>query len=1089
MRRKASICLLIALFVVAFVMPVAAQESATRGNIGGTVVDSSGAVIPGAKVTANGPTGSQTQLTNQEGNFLFRTLIPGTYSVKVEKENFKSAAASDVQVVINRTTALRMTLQAGATNETIEVTANSVSVDTSSTAISTNLTDSYYASVPVPRGVASLFYNAVGVTNGGGTGTSNPSISGGSGLENLYIADGVNITDPAFGGLGVFTRIQGAVGTGVNLSFIKEVQVKTGGFEPQYGQSTGGIVQMVTKSGGNAYHGAIAGYIAPNSLEANRKQRDDFRVNNVGRLTRDLGQYDASFELGGYVPGFKERIFFFTSYNPSYKRQSVLPPQFANDSSTHVVGLYSLFGGKQMMLKYNTYNYDGKLTFKLNDRNQIEASVFGDPSHTGTGPYSTALTFENTAGFSKWEYGTRNIVARYNGALSNTWTLNASYTHNNNDFTETPLANNFAISDITNATLSVPVGGFGFLENHAAHSNTWTIDTSKVFHALGEHTFSLGFNQQMPEYDDLKSRTGGNYTVPALNAAGTAWQNAGQQAACAAAPNACPIGKLANAQFTLRSAPAGCTLCPAYTNPTNGVTLPHVRLRISRGEFGPESVATEGRYMAGYTNDSWSINKYVTVNMGLRWEQYKMQGDTIKYTFTDNWSPRLGFTVDPWGDRKSKIFANFGRYAYQTPLDAAIRSLSNELDLLNLEFAPVVNGPGSVSAVLDQAHLLNGAAGGTATVATISTQSTTGFAPGAKLQYQDEFLAGFEREMKGGIIFSARYIDRRLKRNMEDVAGVSPEGLNAGITQNYFIGNPGRTTDYFTNEKPLFYTSGGAVPAACNDPQTGAPAFVLDPIVDANSNVYNAGQALCWQPNGVDPTTGLTKFGGEAIPDGVPDGFPDPVRNYQAVEIEVNKSFSKGWMMRANYRIARNRGNYEGAFRNDNGQTDPNISSLFDFTEGVVGMLGQQFAVGSLPTDRRHIVNGSFSYTFPGGRAKNLTLGTVIRVQSGTPISEFGNHPGYGNAGEVPIGGRGFLGRTPFSGSVDLHADYPWKITEKSQIRFATDLFNVSNSKPVFTVDQNRDISFSTIGSNLDFRNPLSFQAPFYARFSVRWEF
>src|SRR4029079_10961952 len=127
--------------------------------------------------------------------------------------------------------------------------------------------------------------------------------------------------------------------------------------------------------------------------------------------------------------------------------------------------------------------------------------------------------------------------------------------------------------------------------------------------------------------------------------------------------------------------------------------------------------------------------------------------------------------------------------------------------------------------------------------------------------------------------------------------------------------------------------------------------------------------------------------------------------------------------------------------------------------------------------------------TFPGGRAKNLTLGTTIRVQSGTPISTFANHPAYQNAGGVPLGGRGALGRTPFSGTVDIHTDYPWSITEKSKLRFAADLFNVSNSKPTFTVDETRDISFSSIGSNVDFRNPLSFQAPFYARFSVRWEF
>src|SRR5438094_9120416 len=71
-------------------------------------------------------------------------------------------------------------------------------------------------------------------------------------------------------------------------------------------------------------------------------------------------------------------------------------------------------------------------------------------------------------------------------------------------------------------------------------------------------------------------------------------------------------------------------------------------------------------------------------------------------------------------------------------------------------------------------------------------------------------------------------------------------------------------------------------------------------------------------------------FGGEFQPDGKPDTYNDPKREYQAVEIEVNKGFSHNWALVANWRIARLRGNYEGAFRNDNGQADPGISSLFD---------------------------------------------------------------------------------------------------------------------------------------------------------------
>src|ERR1700704_945218 len=183
-----------------------AQDSSVKGNLGGTVVDSTGAVIPGAKVTLSGPTGTQTVNSEGDGNFLFSRLAPGTYSLKVEKQGFKAADAKAIQVEVGRTSNLKMRLEPGAATETIEVSAEAVTIDTASTASGSNLSDTFYSKVPTPRNVSGLFYVAPGVSDSGGSGRANPSISGGSGLENLYIADGVNITDAAFGGLGIFTR-------------------------------------------------------------------------------------------------------------------------------------------------------------------------------------------------------------------------------------------------------------------------------------------------------------------------------------------------------------------------------------------------------------------------------------------------------------------------------------------------------------------------------------------------------------------------------------------------------------------------------------------------------------------------------------------------------------------------------------------------------------------------------------------------------------------------------------------------------------------------------------------------------------------
>src|SRR3954463_4312103 len=304
MTKKMVAALAVLALLTAFTVPAFAQgsaESSVRGNLAGSVVDSSGAIVTGAKVSITGPTGTKSDTTNSEGQFLFPLLTPGFYSVKVEKGSFKTADIKGVEVVTGKTSNLRVGMVAGQQTEVVEVIGSAITVDTTSTAVAANLTDTFYQSVPVARGVAGLFYASPGVSSGGGSGPSNPSISGGSGLENNYVADGVNITDGGFGGLGVFSRNYGALSPGINLSFVKEVQVKTGGFEAQYGKSDGGIVQIVTKSGSTAFHGSVGGYFAPQQFEAIRKEADDFGRFNLQGKNFHEGNMDLDAEVGGYV--------------------------------------------------------------------------------------------------------------------------------------------------------------------------------------------------------------------------------------------------------------------------------------------------------------------------------------------------------------------------------------------------------------------------------------------------------------------------------------------------------------------------------------------------------------------------------------------------------------------------------------------------------------------------------------------------------------------------------------------------------------------------------------------------------------------
>jgi hypothetical protein len=1103
---------------LAWSRPAAAQESAVKGSLEGVVVDASEASVPGAQVTLDGPVGSKTTLTDNQGNFSFPLLIPGKYNVKVQKQGFKAVTMTGVEVLTNRVSSVRAALETGAITETVEVTGSALTVDTTNTAVGANLNDTFYEKIPIPRGVAGLFYLAPGVAGGGASGAANPSISGGSGLENQYIADGVDITDSAFGGLGIFSRVYGSLGTGINLTFIKEVEVKTGGYEPQYGKATGGIVQIVTKSGGNTYHGAISGYFQPESFEAHRTNPDDAQFGNVnlfGTLVNNEN-YDAAAELGGYVPKFKDRLFFYAAINPTLSDQYVQYP----------INSPLFNGGKTTDLRTYTYSYDAKLTWKLNDSHQLESSVFGDPSHTGTGPFDRLTTHDNTVN-SVLKFGNRDWDIRYNGTLSPTWLVNVSGAWGYNHFDETGFPAVHEIIDQTGPNLltngvTVPTAlqsqftaqGRGFVENTEDNTFKINVDTSKTAHKWGEHTFSVGFGWEKSLFKGGRQNSGGAVPIPSTNEDGGALKLAPGVA-----------GSLANSEFYLR-VPAGavplaagqtsspaCSACPLKNIP--GVGLVPVYLRVLRSEFGVNSqgvknFTTSGIYKSAFVNDSWTPNKHVTMSLGVRWDQNFLKGEATKYTFVDNWMPRLGVAIDPWGDRKNKIFVNFARYNYNLPLDLAERALTNELDLFStFRLAPdytvnasgqkIVNLTASGGTIVDfdAAHVLNGAKGGLGSSSIgSSAESTEAIAPGTRNSYEDEWVVGLEHQFPQGVVFTAKFLRRDLKRIVEDTGGISPEAANGGVQQIFLIGNISANTDLFTNPVqrdfiPTLDAAGNITntPAGCDPTLT---AFPITNSLGQNVTDSNGNTAACFTGFGKDGVTPA----GSAGPDGIPDGFTNPIRRYWAVEIEVNKSFSHNWQMRANYRIARLFGNYEGALRNDNGQTDPGISSLFDFTPGNFNLLGDQFRPGVLNTDRLHIINGFFTYVFDRGFMKSLALGTGVRVQTGTPINQLAAHPIYLNSGEVPIGGRGSEGRTPTTGTVDFHGEYPVRLTERMRLHLGADLFNIGFAKRVQYINQNIDLGFGTV--NQDFLKPVNqisvrandaFQSPFVARLFAKFEF
>src|SRR5882724_2859349 len=160
MTNKIVAAVAVLALLTAFTVPAVAQgsaESSVRGNLAGSVVDSSGAVVTGAKITITGAAGTKSDTSNSDGQFLFPLLTPGFYTVKVEKGSFKTADVKGVEVVTGKTSNIRVGMVAGQQTEVVEVIGSAITVDTTSTAVSASLTDTFYQSVPVARGVTGLF--------------------------------------------------------------------------------------------------------------------------------------------------------------------------------------------------------------------------------------------------------------------------------------------------------------------------------------------------------------------------------------------------------------------------------------------------------------------------------------------------------------------------------------------------------------------------------------------------------------------------------------------------------------------------------------------------------------------------------------------------------------------------------------------------------------------------------------------------------------------------------------------------------------------------------------------------------------------
>ena len=239
-----------------------AAVAQTTGRIIGSVTDEQKGVLPGVAVEARGPAlqGSRAASTDASGAYRLTLLPPGEYEVTFTLQGFATETRTGVIVGLAKDTALD-TVMRPAVQEALVVSGEVPVVDVASATIGTNLTTRAIDTLPTGRNYTSI----VEVSPGTSSDASNNNLDqntitvyGSSGAENAYFIDGVNTTGMEYG----------FQGKELNFEFIQEIDVKTGGYEAEYGRSTGGIINVITKSGGNEFHGDVFGYYDNDKYQA-----------------------------------------------------------------------------------------------------------------------------------------------------------------------------------------------------------------------------------------------------------------------------------------------------------------------------------------------------------------------------------------------------------------------------------------------------------------------------------------------------------------------------------------------------------------------------------------------------------------------------------------------------------------------------------------------------------------------------------------------------------------------------------------------------------------------------------------------------
>jgi outer membrane receptor protein involved in Fe transport len=645
-----SVCALVALVVAAVVAPARAQS--VTGSIEGSIVDQSGALMPGVTVTAVQAATGLTRTTVSDENGLFRLLLlpVGVYDVTADLSGFTSRKLPELMVTVGQTITLRIQMAVSGVAETVTVSGNSPIIETSRSQVSSTITESSVQNLPVNgRNFIDFALLTPGVTRDVRTGDI--SFAGQRGTLNSLVVDGADNNNTFFG------QAVGRTGSGrapyqFSQDAVKEFQVNSNSFSAEYGRAGGAVINVVTKSGTNDLRGSIFEFYRDKALNANNAINE---LNNRPKSPYHYNQFGGT--LGG--PIRPNRDFFFFNYDGQRNTQPNvvflnLPSNTPTDAATQagIARLQPLAESWNRKLDQDVFLI--KTDHELNDTNRLSFR-YNHQNFTGEG-------FENG--------GAQNSIEHTGASLVKTRTFNASWASilgttffNELKFQlardqEPGLANSANPEAVVqqSGTTVLTIGRNNFSPRETTIERWQVADTATWVQS--QHKFKAGFDFQ---FDDILNNFPGFFS----------------------------------GSYTFR------TLASFNGGRPNGPNEFYQQNFQGPGTTGPETHPNLREY-SFFVQDEWKPRSELTLNLGLRYDLMKTDPPPVRNpdpqlaaadidtsrldADSNNWGPRLGIAWSPIGS-PYVVRGGWGLFYGRTPsIMLGTAHSNNGINIVSLTF-------------------------------------------------------------------------------------------------------------------------------------------------------------------------------------------------------------------------------------------------------------------------------------------------------------------------------------------------------------------------------------------------------------------